>query len=670
MNSKQNRYLTKSRFKLALSCITQLYYTGKPKEYTDQSLNDEFLEALAKGGYQVGELAKYYFCDDPVKDGIIIDSLDYETSLKETERRLRQPGKIVIVEAAFRYKNLFVRTDLVVREGNTLHVYEVKAKSYEPGEDFLNKKGTGILGEWREYVYDVAFQRFVITNALADSGLTIKTYLMLVDKSKATSVDGLNQFFRVYAEGKRKKVVVRPGLKKKDLGNQILVAIPTDDECDKIINEFAFPTDISDTISFEDFVWKSADLYYKDERLFTPVGSKCKRCSFTTGSNEQNGLKSGFHECWLNATGLKLLDKPLVTELWNGLAGGRSYTDELVHLDKHFLHLIEEQDIAAKSIKERSIPGLIPHERRMEQINRIKSGNNQSYFDADGLKNEMQNWKYPLHLIDFETSAVAIPFFKGAHPYEGIAFQFSHHIIDKDWNIRHATQFLSFEIGAFPNFKFVEALRVALSNDNGTIFRYHNHENTYLNFILNQIQTCTIPPPNKNQLVNFILEITREGAERKGKRDMVDLYDLVIRYYYPPHAKGSNSLKAILPAIIADSEFLREKYSRKGVYGKGKEVKSLNFDDHVWIDPAVNNNPYKTLPRVFPEYDPETLDSLVVEFENVADGGAAMTAYNYLQFSEIPTKQREHIRDSLLRYCELDTMAMVMLLEGWKNKLL
>ena len=69
----RNNYLTKSRFKLALNCVTQLYYTGKKDVYADKNLDDDFLEALAKGGFQVGELAKYYFCDDPVKEKITID---------------------------------------------------------------------------------------------------------------------------------------------------------------------------------------------------------------------------------------------------------------------------------------------------------------------------------------------------------------------------------------------------------------------------------------------------------------------------------------------------------------------------------------------------------------------------------------------------------------------
>ena len=52
------RYLTKSRFRLGLECPTKLYYT-KNLDYDDQGQNDPFMQALAKGGYQVGEMAKY-----------------------------------------------------------------------------------------------------------------------------------------------------------------------------------------------------------------------------------------------------------------------------------------------------------------------------------------------------------------------------------------------------------------------------------------------------------------------------------------------------------------------------------------------------------------------------------------------------------------------------------
>ena len=53
----KERYLTKSRFKEGLECPTKLYYS-KNSEYQNNQLDDPFLESLAEGGYQVGELAK------------------------------------------------------------------------------------------------------------------------------------------------------------------------------------------------------------------------------------------------------------------------------------------------------------------------------------------------------------------------------------------------------------------------------------------------------------------------------------------------------------------------------------------------------------------------------------------------------------------------------------
>lgn len=52
------RDLTKSRFKLALACPTQLFYTGKSALYPDRKREDECLQALAQGGFQVGPLLK------------------------------------------------------------------------------------------------------------------------------------------------------------------------------------------------------------------------------------------------------------------------------------------------------------------------------------------------------------------------------------------------------------------------------------------------------------------------------------------------------------------------------------------------------------------------------------------------------------------------------------
>ncbi len=46
-----------------------------------------------------------------------------------------------------------------------------------------------------------------------------------------------------------------------------------------------------------------------------------------------------------------------------------------------------------------------------------------------------------------------------------------------------------------------------------------------------------------------------------------------------------------------------------------------------------------------------------------------MTAYNMMQFMEMSDKERQEIVSALLRYCELDTLAMVMVWEFWKSEM-
>ena len=669
------RYLTKSRFKLALECITKLYYTKK-EEYADESLDDPFLEALAEGGFQVGELAKFLFCDDPVGQNITVNTLDYDEALRETAKRLKIKNAVV-AEAAFSWQSLFIRADIIIKNGKFIDLYEVKSKSSDGDDlDFITRRGAPrITAAWTPYLYDIAFQKHVLTKSLAAQNLKVRAHLVLVDKSKIATVEALNQKFKILKTGDRTIIEIAPGLTKQALGDPILKIQNVDEVIQRIWDEFPVPNDYNENMNFVDFVNLCSDTYSKGTRVFAPLGRKCKECQFVNRDPKANIQKSGFHECWKNKTGYDnaMLDKCLVLDLWGGLMGSRSVVQELISQGKYLLEKLSEQDIEPKS-QPKAYIGLSPHERRMEQITRVKNNAKDSYFDKQGLKKEMAAWVYPLHMIDFETSMTALPFHKGRHPYEGIAFQFSHHIIEKNGDVRHAGQFLSFEPGVYPNYEFVRQLKAQLENDEGTIFRYHNHENTYLNLIFKQLDADQNPPADRKVLKSFIRKITNWNEEvsgktesKLGKRCMVDLYKLVLSYYYSPFAKGSNSIKKILPAIIQESDYLKNKYS-KPIYGKSKPVKSLNFEEHIWIDQAYNMDPYKTLPKLFDDYDTGQLDKCFGGFDELADGGAAMTAYNYLQFSHIPSDQREKLKEGLLRYCELDTMAMVMILEGWLNK--
>jgi uncharacterized protein YprB with RNaseH-like and TPR domain len=69
------------------------------------------------------------------------------------------------------------------------------------------------------------------------------------------------------------------------------------------------------------------------------------------------------------------------------------------------------------------------------------------------------------------------------------------------------------------------------------------------------------------------------------------------------------------------------------------------------------------LPPLFENWEPLDLEDTISDIEDVADGGAALTAYAKLQYQDMSDKEREEITKGLLKYCELDTLAMVMVYE-------
>jgi hypothetical protein len=345
--------------------------------------------------------------------------------------------------------------------------------------------------------------------------------------------------------------------------------------------------------------------------------------------------------------------------------------DKSLQEGTYLMERLEKSDLGTE--KHNPNPGLNQLERRVMQVEKTKNKDSSYYFDKTNFDTEAATWKWPLNHIDFETSTVALPFYEGKSPYSGVAFQWSHHVMHKDGRIEHVGEYINFEKGVFPNLEFIRTLKQSLSRNKGTIFRYHNHENTYLRMIHGQIVSgeLEVAEPEKTELLSFIDTITKYKPDGKneviGDRNMVDLYEVVKKFYYSPYSNGKVGLKFVLPSIINDVPYLKEKYGKKGIYGKTLAVKSLNFDDHQWIDPNYHNDPYKTLPKIFEKYDREELDDYFDNLDGVADGGAALTAYSYLQYTHIPEQVRMALKNALLRYCELDTMAMCFLLEGMRS---
>ena len=278
----------------------------------------------------------------------------------------------------------------------------------------------------------------------------------------------------------------------------------------------------------------------------------------------------------------------------------------------------------------------------------------------------MAGWQFPLHFIDFETCRAAIPFHRGSRPLDLVAFQFSHHVLRADGSLEHIGEFLCTQQGVNPNVAFVTALREQLGSDSGAILHYAPHEVSTLRAIAGQIRASRKEIHEADDLLAFVDTIAPVG-ERQPDRQVIDLCRLVKRFYYAPSTGGSNSIKDVLPAILRESEFLRHKYSRP-IYGAAGGIVSRNFVDMAWVDQTdgTTRDPYMLLPPI--ECDtPQAANGGGKYLKTLRNGGAAMQAYADLVLADWSDDRRLAVRRALLRYCELDTLAMVFIVEAWRD---
>ena len=160
--------------------------------------------------------------------------------------------------------------------------------------------------------------------------------------------------------------------------------------------------------------------------------------------------------------------------------------------------------------------GMTTNFRQYLQIIKTKNKDLSSYYDPK-LTDTILSFEKPYHFIDFETSAMALPFHKNRKPYEPVAFQYSYHLMDNK-KIEHKGEFLDTS-PKFPNYNFVRSLKNEFGSEiKGTIFRYHNHENTILNQIYSQLKNeSSTDIPDKNELLDFIKYICTPTKNHTGE---------------------------------------------------------------------------------------------------------------------------------------------------------
>ena len=682
---------TKSAFNQAVACPMRAYYYRNSSSY---AYHFDGVDGIAEVGDQFGALARVY---EGVPDANIIRA-DYSLSMvprqtKTIANTMRYLDKenADVAEAAFATNIFLVYVDILHKRGDNLEIIEVKSKGIGADEKpyKLDKNGK-FTSKYLDKILDVTFQKYVVQQYTQFfekySHLKVHAKLMLVNTDAVCDVDSLNSLLQIkFPDGKQSEIEcaanIREQLKDKTRIDRI---VDVDELCDKIIND-EIP-DIANKFfdgCFVKFVEKVADMYVNNRKDFgnCRFTKDCFKCPFHIEYKEEDGEKKicdedqnkqdGRAECFKTLHGVDIAGKALISDVKGGIGDKTTglpkslMNNVWLEKKKFLLTDIDEYEYVAR---ENATPEAFQNRKELSSadlrylhVRSVKTGKTEPTFLKAAAKAEMENkekWKYPLHFIDFETYQGAVPLFKGTHPNDQIAYQFSHHIGYEDGSWEHAGEFISLEAGKFPNFEFVRELKKQLEKDEGAIFRYAPHENTILNAIREQLMESN--ESDKDELIQFIESITHPTSSCKnpfkaGKRDMLDLKEITQNYFYHPSMENSNSIKQVMPAILESGEaYFRKKYKENDMDPYHNLPALAKFAEDIAKDGEA-------FPADFDDSDIWNDD------KQINCGGISKLDYVMLQAGRYNKLHTEAIRQASLKYCELDTLAMVRIWEYFRE---
>ena len=621
------RTLSKSDFQLGRDCPTKLYY--KKLNYPNTQTENEYLTFLAEGGYLIGAVAKIV-----VPGGIDIQhavrepKANYEETtaraLAMTQECLAQEN-VVLYEPAFQIGRRLIRCDILVKSGRNVDLIEVKSK-------LQDSNNTEWGSEWGPYLDDVAFQWLVVRRALPHCRVT--PWLMTPDRSHTATIDHLTSFFKHKENGKVGRF--------KDTTVDFLGDSSVTDaiRSSGLLRTWDIEELVEQRLEEIDRCANDLEEWLASPELLhprTPISKNCFSCEF----NAKDG-RNGFRECW----GAKASPERHIRHLYKvGTLGGfrapkvNQWIDDgrVSHDD------IEEADLL-NSDGQLGSTG----QRILTQIHHTNTST--EWMDTDALRAELDRWEYPLHFIDFEASISPVPYHRGMRPYQTVVFQWSCHTIKENGAEPLHREFLNTE-SYYPAIEFLETLRDAIG-DSGSVIIWSKYERTQLRSLRDWLHANHAG--EYQDLITWLVQLL--GEDDSETLRLVDQHELTVKHWFHPLMFGRTSIKVALPAALKAASSQRI----------DRWLQAVNL-----LDPETGNrpeNPYKLLQSLdLPGLESEASDT--GEARGVTDGVEAMRAYQDMIYGLNMNAEghRERVRESLLRYCRLDTLAQVIIWEHWQT---
>ena len=198
------------------------------------------------------------------------------------------------------------------------------------------------------------------------------------------------------------------------------------------------------------------------------------------------------------------------------------------------------------------------NEKQLLQVESVRQ--NQPVIDHKEIENKLSALKFPLHFIDYETYASAIPRINGVRPHQHIPFQVSIHTMQKDGSIQHF-EFLAHEL-ELPN-KLNEFMESS-TGKTGTFISWH------ASFEMSRNRDMIATLPRYEDYLTYM------------NSNMFDLEDIFKTDYVDYRFHGSTSIKKVLPVLLPDLSYndLEVQNGTMALDVWGRMVLDENFDEN------------------------------------------------------------------------------------------
>ena len=243
------------------------------------------------------------------------------------------------------------------------------------------------------------------------------------------------------------------------------------------------------------------------------------------------------------------------------------------------------------------------------------------------------DYRKPLHFIDFEAAAYAIPMRSGMTPYQPLFYQFSCHTLHETGIITH-TEWLDLDLEEKDIHRiFVKELQKIPDIEEGTIVHYSPFEKQALQQLFNEFRSRN----DGEGETAFLGRITGHSGKRDTRR-FLDLSTWIRDYYYNRFMINGLSLKETFKAVL--------KYEQK----KWGDADSPGREERESAKRRWNSSE-----------DPYS--DIQIENSGIQDGSSAMNAWISFKCGLLTAQELSYIPQIMKKYCELDSMALLHVAE-------